>query len=111
MSRKFLVVLLPRSRNRGGHLGQEGRFVAARRRLRLQAARQQVGRIRFDHQPVRRDALHERQQVLAAPLIADPARDADARVRLQVVVQFVRMSGEAMRDRRREAQSGIRAGW
>ena len=39
--------------------------------------------------------------MLAAPFVADPARDADRQAHLEIVVQLVRLAGEAMRNRAR----------
>ncbi len=86
--RQLLPAFSARLRHRCGNLGQECRFVASRRRLGFEAARQQVGRVGFDHQPSAGMQLHQRQQVQAAPLVADPAGDADGQVQRQVVVQF-----------------------
>ena len=41
--------------------------------------------------------MHERHQVLAAPLVANPAGDADGQPGLQVVIQFIGLPREAVR--------------
>jgi hypothetical protein len=85
--RERCIVFLARGRHGRRHLGQIRRFIAPRRGPGPQAARQQVGRIRFDHQPVRGDALHQRQQVLAAALDADPAGEPEGKACVQAIVQ------------------------
>ena len=63
-------------------------FVAPRFRLRAQVAGREVGRVGFQHQAVRRDVLHQGEQVRAAPLVADPAGDADVQAEVEVGVQL-----------------------
>ena len=79
------------------------RFVAPVRRLRLHGARQQIRRIGFDHQPVRRNMLHQFAQMQAAAFVAEPAGDADVPVPVQTVEQFLAGAGETMDHRRAQA--------
>jgi hypothetical protein len=69
------------------------------RRLRAHRARQQVGRVGFDHQPVRGNVLHQLAQVQAAAFVAQPAGDAHVPVLVQVIEQFLARAGEAVHDR------------
>ena len=71
-------------------------------RLRLHGARQQVGRVGFDHQPVGGDGPDQLAQVRAATLVAQPAGDADMPVLVEVVEQFLPAAGEAVHHRRPE---------
>ncbi len=90
--------LAARTRDRGGDMRKVRRLVSAGGRLRLQVSRQKIGTIGLDHQLVGGNPAHERQQVSAAPLVADPAGDADAEAHAEVVVQLVRLTREAMSD-------------
>jgi len=47
---------------------------------------------------VQRDFAYQRPQVLAAPLVADPAGDADVEAEVDVRVKLVDATGEAMGD-------------
>ena len=76
------------------------RLVAPSARPRTQVARQQIRRVGLEHQPARRDASHHIAQVLAAALIADPARDTDVQIQFQVSVAFPLGAGEAVHHRR-----------
>src|SRR6185503_2385701 len=80
------------------YMREEGRLVAPRLGLGPEIARRQVGRIGFQQQSVRGDLLDEVEQVLAAALVADPARDADVKTELHVSAQLVSLAGEAVRD-------------
>jgi hypothetical protein len=79
------------------------RLIAPGLRLLWQVARQQVRAIRLEHQSVRRNLAHQWEQVRAAPLVADPAGDADGKVHLQVRQQLLSRAGEAMRHRAGES--------
>ena len=72
------------------------------RRLRFHRARQQVGRVGFDHQPVRGNVLHQFAQVQAAAFVAQPAGDADGPILVEVIEQLRARAGEAMHHRRPE---------
>src|SRR6185312_16766609 len=74
------------------------RLVAARGGLALQLARQQIRRIGFDHQTLGGYVAHEREQMRAAALIADPARDADREAEPQIFFELRARAGEAVRD-------------
>jgi len=67
---------------------------------RLDRARQQVGRIGFDHQPIRRNVFHEFAQMQAAAFVADPAGDADIQIAVEIIEQFLALAGETMHHRR-----------
>src|SRR6185503_19316765 len=102
VARRFSGDLLRRTPERPGdgiqYMREEGRLVAPRLGLGPEIARRQVGRIGFQEQPVRGDLFDEVEQVLAAALVADPARDADVKTELHVSAQLVSLAGEAVRD-------------
>src|SRR5262245_32533349 len=75
---------------------QERRLVAPRFRLRLQVARREVGRVGLEQQAIARDLAHQLQQVLAAPLVADPAGDADVEAEVEIGAQLLALAGEAV---------------
>ena len=60
-------------------------------RLRREIARQEVRRIGLDEQPVERDQRHGRPQLGAAALVADPTRDADVQIELEIGVELLRV--------------------
>ena len=78
------------------HLDQVGRLVAPVLRLRPQAARQQVGRVAFQHETADRDLAYQIMQVGAAALVVDPAGDADVQVEVEVAIQRPALAGETM---------------
>ncbi len=80
------------------HVRQERGFIAPRGRLLQEVARQQVGAVGLEHEPAGRYAADEGLQARAAPLVADPARDADVQPELEIGFEFVPGSGEAMRN-------------
>ena len=98
-------------RDRVEHVRQIHRLVAAALRFRLQIARQQIGRVGFDQQPVGGNVPHHLTQMQAAALIADPARDADMQIQIEIGARFVDARGEAMRDAAGEAARDIPAAW
>src|SRR6516225_10396178 len=72
-------------------------FVAARGRFGSEVARQKVGTIGLEQQPLGRHLRHECREVRAAALIAEPARDADRKPQLQIAPQLLSRAGEAVR--------------
>src|SRR3954468_20344102 len=90
----------PAERPRDGpeNVRQKRRLVAPRLGLRSHVARRQVGRVCLEQKPVVRDVAHEPEQVLAAPLVADPSGDADVQAKLQVGVELVLFAGETVCD-------------
>ena len=70
-----------------GHVGQEGRLVAARSRAIGEIARGEVGSVGLDQQAARGDEADQGPQLLAAALVADPAGDADVEIERQVALQ------------------------
>jgi putative intracellular protease/amidase len=78
------------------------RLVAARGRLALEIARQQVRRIGLDHQTRGGYLAHQRLEVRAAPLIADPPGDADCEIEAQQLLELGARAGETVRDSARE---------
>src|SRR6478736_1371609 len=82
-----------------GNVREERRLVAARFRLRTHVARREVGRVGLEEQPIGGNVAHELEQVRAAALVANPARDADVEAEVEVGVQLVLLAGEAMRHR------------
>ena len=74
------------------------RFIAARGRSGCEVARQKVGTIGLEHQPLARHLWHECGEVRAATLIADPAGDADRQTELQIALQLLSRAGEAVSD-------------
>ena len=70
----------------------------ARRGARLQITRQQVGRVGFEQQAARPECAAAARQVRAAPLIADPAGDADRQPEFQIGLEFRCARREAVRD-------------
>jgi hypothetical protein len=90
-------------RDRFKDVRQVHRFVAAAGWFRLQIARQQVGSIGFDHEPVRREVSHDLAQMMAATLIADPARDSDVEAELQIGARLFDACREAMGDAARQS--------
>jgi uncharacterized Tic20 family protein len=80
--------IAPVARDFLGDVRQERRLVASVLRHRLERARQQIGRVGLDHQPIGGDVLHQLAQVRAAPLVAQPAGDADVPVAIQTVEQL-----------------------
>jgi len=69
----------------------------------MQIARQQIGRIGFDHQPVGGNQLDELAQVQPATLVADPACDADMEPAIKIRDELVALASEAVHDRARNA--------
>jgi len=86
---------------------QEGRLVAAAFSAQgfRQAAREQVGGVGFQQQPVRGDPPGERDQVRAAPLVADPARYAYVAVQREIGLKLALAAGEAVDDRAGQARA------
>src|SRR5476649_496509 len=78
------------------HFWQVGRFIAAVFRLGSQRARQQVGRVAFQHQTATWDFPDQRVQMRPTALVADPAGDADMQVEVEVAEQRRLFAGEAM---------------
>jgi hypothetical protein len=78
-------------------MGQERWLIAAGFRRRPDVARQEVGRVGLEHEPVGRDSAHHFTQVLPAALVVDPAGDADAKTQFEIGVAFLLTSREAMR--------------
>jgi hypothetical protein len=77
---------------------QVHRFVAAALRLRLQVARQQVRAVRFEQQPLGGNRADDFAQVQSAPLVRDPAGDANVESEVEVRAGFGHPGREAMRD-------------
>ena len=98
-----------RGGDRARHVGQIRRLVAARLRSGLDVARQQIGRVAFDHQPVGGDAFDDLAQMQAAALVVDPAGDADVQAELEIGIAFLFAGREAVRDAR--CSRDARAGW
>lgn len=73
--------------------------------LGFQIARQQIGRIRLNDQPVGGNLSHHLAQVQAASFVADPAGDADVQVEIQIGTDFVHAGREAMRDTTHQARA------
>src|SRR5690625_2350426 len=71
-------------RDHGQYPGEVCRFVALACRLGVHGARQQVGSVALDHEAPGRYGFHQLLQFLAAPLVADPAGDADVQVHVQI---------------------------
>ena len=61
-------------------------------------ARQQVGAVGFQHQPVGGNLADQLAQVVAAALVADPAGQADMQVEVQVAIERRALAGEAVYD-------------
>ena len=59
------------------------------------AGRQQVGRVAFEHQAPAWDVTHQRMQVGATTLVANPAGNADVQVEVAVgmLVRYVEHDG------------------
>jgi hypothetical protein len=83
-------------RDRPRDVGKVHRLVAPRLGLRLEVARQQIGRIGFEHQPIGRNARHGGAQLRAAPFVANPAGDAYAKSERQVLLELGDTAGKAM---------------
>jgi ABC-2 type transport system permease protein len=99
---------------------QVHRLVAAMRRLRAHRARQQVGRVGFDHQATGGNVLHQFAQVQAAAFVAQPAGDAHVPVLVEVIEQLFARPREAMHHRgpqpaveiaHRRHEVGVRIRW
>src|SRR5688572_14191340 len=93
----FLDRPAERARYGARDVRHEGRLVAARLGLRLEVPGGGVGRVGLRDEALARDVAHQLQQVAAAALVADPAGDADVEVELDVRVQLVLFTSEAMR--------------
>lgn len=72
-------------------------FITPALRFGFQIARQEVGRVGFDDQPVRWNLSHGVAQVQAASFIADPAGDADVQIEIQIGTDLIAARREAMR--------------
>jgi hypothetical protein len=81
---------------------QVHRFVAAVRGHRAQVARQQVGRVGLRQQAVGGDVAHDRAQVRAAALVAEPAGDAHVPALRDVIRHLFAGAGEAVHHHRAE---------
>lgn len=77
---------------------QVRRLIPPRLRLGGQVARQQIRSIGLEQQPIGSDLTHERQQVGATPLVADPPGDADRQVHLQVGHELLVRARKTVRD-------------
>jgi len=102
-SRSDLDALTAVARQLVGDMRQVHRLVAAMRGLWLHRARQQVGRIGFDHQTFGRDVFDKFAQMQSAALIAEPTGDPDVPVLVEVVEQFLAGAGEAVHHCRTQA--------
>ena len=69
-----------------------------RYRLRGQVARQQKGAVGLEQEPVCRDFTHQRQQMSAAPLVADPAGNADGQTHVEVGRELFARAGKTVSD-------------
>ena len=85
-------------RNSRRNMGQIGRLIPARFRLAGQVTRQKIRPIGLEQQPIRWNLAHERQQVRAAPLVADPPGDADRQIQFQAGCELLARAGKAMGD-------------
>src|SRR3989440_6666806 len=74
-------------------------FRSPRPGLGPEIARREVRRVGLEEQPVARDLAHQLEQVPAAPLVADPAGDADVEAEVEVGLQLLLAAGKAVRDR------------
>src|SRR5690348_14719653 len=83
-----------RTRDGVENMRQEGGLVAPRLRLRPQAPRREIGRVGLEQQPVARNVLYQLEQVFAAPLVADPAGDADVQPEIEIGMQLRFLAGE-----------------
>src|SRR5690348_6715175 len=72
---------------------QERGLVAPRLGLRPQVTWREIGRVRLEQQAVARNLAHQLQEMLAAPLVADPAGDADVEVEVEVRAQLLALAG------------------
>jgi hypothetical protein len=98
--RRYRDVFAAVARDFRTDVGKVHRLVAAVRGHRLDVARQQVGRIGFQQQTLGGNVPDQVAQMRAAPLVAEPAGDADVEIALEVVAQFFFVAGKAMHDRR-----------
>jgi len=73
-------------------------LVAPRLRLGPEIAWQEIGAVRFEEQPICRNVAHERQQMASAPLVTDPAGDADGEAHVEIRLQLQPIRSEAMSD-------------
>src|SRR2546425_13166840 len=78
---------------------QKSRLVALTSGLGPEIARREVRRVGLEKQPVAGDLAQQLEQVPAAPLIADPAGDADVEAEVEVGLQFLFAAGKAVRNR------------
>ena len=63
----------------------------------MQVAWQQIGGIGLEQKLMRGYGAHERQEMCAAPFVADPAGDADEQLHFEVALKFAGSACEAMR--------------
>lgn len=61
-----------------------------------EVAGEQVGGVCFQHKALERNAAHQFTQVMTTALVANPARNADVQVAVQVVLKFLAGAGEAV---------------
>src|SRR6185436_19020488 len=87
------------ARHRAKDVREVGGLVAPRLGLWLEIPRRQVGRIGLEQQPVARDLAYQLEQVLAAALVADPAGDADVETEIEVGLELLALTGEAVGNR------------
>src|SRR5690606_2936484 len=99
---QFRLAFLPMQRHFAHDLGKKGRLVLAALRFGAQGARQQVGRVGFEHQQPLGNLAHQRLQVSASAFVADPAGDADVQVEIQVGIECALVAGEAVHHGRAE---------
>ena len=79
-------------------VGQERGLVAAFFRARPERAWRQKGGVGFDEKPTRGDLPDDREKVLTAALVTDPAGDSNEQTTLEVRVKLRSFAREAMHD-------------
>src|SRR5690606_12929420 len=99
---QFGLAFAPMQRDFTQDFGEEGRLVLAALRFGAQGARQQVGRVGFEHQPSLGNLSYQRLQVSASAFVADPAGDADVQVEIQVGIERALLASEAVHHGRAE---------
>ncbi len=69
-----------------------------------EVAGEQVGGVGFQHEAVERNAAHQFTQVVTTALVANPARNADVQIAVQVVLKFLAGAREAVHYRSWQAR-------
>src|ERR1700753_2844688 len=77
---------------------QVGGLISPRRGLRTQVARQEIGAVGLQEQAIRGNGRHEREQVSATTLIADPTGDADGKAQFEIGAHLSAYPGETVGD-------------